>query len=287
MGCGASKVSPSTSGNQQQHGKQTADKGPEKPLSKNQVAPYPPHTSTATEALKSHAGSSTSTSTDSSKASAFTSSPETLAADLKRLCCQQIPGTDLQILAEQFHSLVGYLAPFLRVHAHVSKVPILSAVAADARRCISAVLGPVLTHMERLLSGKQATSPLTGDPVSWDDMEFPDLLCVLEAACNHVFSLGVMEVGRPVALLLDVLTQLQQHCIQRSFPLPAAELQVGTASAACVVMHPCRHSLAGPHNARFNPAHSGTMVMPLLTITPCLGLLPGKRYSCNRHLHPC
>lgn len=156
------------------------------------------------------------------------------AADLRRLCEQRVHGGQaLAARAEQLHAAIKQgLGGFLRSCGQPTAAPELQRCASSAGSLCDAILAPVLAHIARVLSGSEASSSV-GEAAagpSWEAMEFADLLGVLEASCVSVYDLGVMEVGRPVALLLDLLHQLHQHCDARRITLPEGALRVAAVS---------------------------------------------------------
>ena len=162
--------------------------------------------------------------------------PAAFAAAFQQLCRQKVSGSRLAALAEHLQRVARKgLAGYLRSRAQPAHAQELRLFVAAATVCADSVLSPVLAHIGRTLSSHGASSSsalMATDSAasSWEQLEFSDFLGVLEASCNAVYDLGVMEMGRPVALLLDALHQVHSHCAAKRIALPPNALRISAVS---------------------------------------------------------
>lgn len=152
--------------------------------------------------------------------------PVDVLADLRSLCSEKVHADGLASLSERLHAALNkHLPAVLRSHSQLKHAQLLREVAERAAACCDSVLQPVLTHINRVISNREAGSSLS-EATSWEQMEFADFLGLLESACNAVYDQGIMDVGRAVSGLMELLHTLQQHCETHQFPLIASSTKV-------------------------------------------------------------
>ncbi|KAG2486509.1 hypothetical protein HYH03_014811 [Edaphochlamys debaryana] len=145
---------------------------------------------------------------------------------LKALCKEKVPGVELASFFERLHEMNKlHLGVALRAHSQPKDAPQLSSVAERLVACCNGLVQPLLTHINRVLSNQEAGSSWS-ESTSWEQMEFSDFLGVLEDASRATYDLGVMEAGRPLSALMDILHELRQHCDAHRIPLPAEATRV-------------------------------------------------------------
>lgn len=162
--------------------------------------------------------------------------PTSFAAAFQQLCRQKVSGSFLATLAEHLQDAARKGLPgYLRSRAQPTDAKELQLFVAAATVCADSVLSPVLAHIGRMLSSHEASASsalMATDSAgsSWEQLEFSDFLGVLEASCNAVYDVGVVEVGRPVALLLETLHQVHSHCTAKRIPLAPNSLRISAVS---------------------------------------------------------
>ncbi|GFR47973.1 hypothetical protein Agub_g9797 [Astrephomene gubernaculifera] len=146
--------------------------------------------------------------------------------DLQDLCTDKVDGTRLTNLAERLHEILKRRLPSaLKACTQPSDVAIFLGVAKRAVACCNSIIQPMLLHINRILSNQHASSSWS-EGTSWEQVEFSDFLGMLEDASTATFDQGVMEVGRPVALLMELLHDLRQHCDAYKLSWEASTTQV-------------------------------------------------------------
>ncbi|GIL74172.1 hypothetical protein Vretimale_4802 [Volvox reticuliferus] len=154
--------------------------------------------------------------------------PADVLGDLKALCSERVEGAGLANLAESLFEILKQHLPGALRRANCSKgFTAIVEVTKRAVLCCNSILQPVLAHINRVLSNRQAGSSWT-ESTSWDQVEFSDFLGMLEDSCNVVYNLGVMEVGRPIVALMEVIHELRQHCDAHKFQLDETTCRVLT-----------------------------------------------------------
>eukprot|EP00198_Chlamydomonas_reinhardtii_P004774 XP_001694110.1 ubiquitin-protein ligase [Chlamydomonas reinhardtii] len=246
MGCNNSKAVVPAEGAvgasdvQQQQAQHVAD-GSTKPWKKNQVVPVQDQHGVEREGAgsASHAkrpASSVKAAPPGAAVVAFVKDdspahdqgqPYDVFDELRRLCEQKLTAAPaLARLAERLLEITKmHLSVALRSHSKPKDADALRKVVEHCVACLNRVVQPLLTHITRVLSNRQAGSSWS-EATSWDQMEFSDFLGVLEDACTSTYELGVMEMGRPVTALMDILHQLRQHCDSHHISLPPSASQV-------------------------------------------------------------
>lgn len=228
---------------QQQQAQHVAD-GSTKPWKKNQVVPVQDQHGVEREGAgsASHAkrpASSVKAAPPGAAVVAFVKDdspahdqgqPYDVFDELRRLCEQKLTAAPaLARLAERLLEITKmHLSVALRSHSKPKDADALRKVVEHCVACLNRVVQPLLTHITRVLSNRQAGSSWS-EATSWDQMEFSDFLGVLEDACTSTYELGVMEMGRPVTALMDILHQLRQHCDSHHISLPPSASQVSSA----------------------------------------------------------
>ncbi|KAG2446496.1 hypothetical protein HYH02_008487 [Chlamydomonas schloesseri] len=247
MGCNNSKAvvapvdSSAVGASDVQHQPQHAADGSTKPWKKNQVVPVQEQHGAEREGAgsTSHAKRSASSAKPAPPAAAVVAfgkddSPahdqgKTYDAfdEIAKLCEQKLSATPaLARLAERLLEITKmHLSVALRSHNQPKDAEALRKLVGHCVTCLNNIVQPLLTHITRVLSNRQAGSSWS-EATSWDQMEFADFLGVLEDACTSTYELGVMEMGRPVTALMDIVHQLRQHCESHHIPLSPAAYQV-------------------------------------------------------------
>ncbi|KAG2433893.1 hypothetical protein HXX76_008246 [Chlamydomonas incerta] len=248
MGCNNSKAVVPAEGavgaSDVQHPPQHVADGSTKPWKKNQVVPVQdqqPHHGAEREGAgsASHAKRPTSSVKPAPPGVAIVAfgkdnsqahdqgKPYDVFDELARLCEQKLTAAPaLARLAERLLEITKmHLSVALRSHSQPKDADALRKVVAHCVACLNSIVQPLLTHITRVLSNRQAGSSWS-EATSWDQMEFSDFLGVLEDACTSTYELGVMEMGRPVTALMDIVHQLRQHCDSHHIPLAPAASQV-------------------------------------------------------------
>ncbi|GIL54422.1 hypothetical protein Vafri_9959 [Volvox africanus] len=152
--------------------------------------------------------------------------PADVLGDLKALCSERVEGPGLANLAESlFEILKQHLPGALRRTKCSKGFTTILELTKRAVLCCNSILQPVLAHINRVLSNRQAGSSWT-ESTSWEQVEFSDFLGMLEDACNVVYDLGIMELGRPIVALMELIHELRQHCEAHKFHLDEAICRV-------------------------------------------------------------
>jgi hypothetical protein len=146
--------------------------------------------------------------------------------ELTALCLEGAGCGEFSQLATRLQNFLNQQLPAaLRSHSQPAHSKELEAAAFAAAACASGLLQPVVAHINRVLSNGHASTSLQ-ESISWERVEFPDLLSILEDASSSTYSEGVTELGRPVALVTELLHQLAAHATAHDIPLQASALRV-------------------------------------------------------------
>ncbi|EFJ42551.1 hypothetical protein VOLCADRAFT_107185 [Volvox carteri f. nagariensis] len=152
--------------------------------------------------------------------------PTDVLDELKGLCSERVGGDKLASLAERlFEVLKQQLPGALRGLTSPKDLTGVIDVVKRIVQCCNSILQPVLVHINRVLSNRQSSTSWS-ELTSWEQVEFPDFLGVLEDACNAVYDLGVMEVGRPVVALIELIHELRRHYDAHKAPLEDSTCRV-------------------------------------------------------------
>ncbi|GLC34838.1 hypothetical protein PLESTM_000245500 [Pleodorina starrii] len=220
MGCICSKAvvepAPAPAGSFPDAQQRSDDSG--KPWKKNQIVPAPQPAGTgegaASRQQRQQAKAPSTAFVNVGKDTKLSSDqgPRDVLADLKAMCSERVEGAGLANLAERLYVVLKqHLPGALRGLSSSKDLTALVEVTKGAVVRCNSIFQPILAHINRVLSSRQAGSSWS-EGTSWEQVEFPDFLGMLEDACNAVYDLGVMEVGRPIVALMELVHELRQHC---------------------------------------------------------------------------